>query len=56
MFLVLKLKIFNIFSNIEKNKDHLNETKKIKDSKINNNNININDIIKNNQSNNKKNI
>ena len=43
----------NIFSNIEKNKDHLNETKKIKDSKINNNNININDIIKNNQSNNK---
>ena len=53
MFLVLKLKIFNIFSNIEKNKDHLNETKKIKDSKINNNNININDIIKNNQSNNK---
>ena len=43
----------NIFSNIEKNKDHLNETKKIKESKINNNNININDIIKNNQSNNK---
>jgi serine/threonine protein phosphatase PrpC len=43
----------NIFSNIEKNKDHLNETKKIKDSKIINNNININDIIKNNQSNNK---
>ena len=43
----------NIFSNIEKDKDHLNETKKIKDSKINNNNININDIIKNNQSNNK---
>jgi len=43
----------NIFSNIEKNEEHLNETKKIKDSKINNNNININDIIKNNQSNNK---
>ena len=43
----------NIFSGVEKNKDHLNETKKIKDSKINNNNININDIIKNNQSNNK---
>ena len=43
----------NIFSNIERNKDHFNETKKIKASKINNNNININDIIKNNQSNNK---